>query len=46
MTAKGAGEEHWGWWFPVIVLVTGGPIGSLIGDLKVRKDLEARAAAA
>lgn len=38
---KGAGEGRWGWWFPAIVLVTTGPPGSLIGDVKIRKDLAA-----
>lgn len=41
LTARGAGEGHWGWWFPAIVVVTGGPIGSLVGDLKVRRELAA-----
>jgi integral membrane protein len=41
LTAKGAGEERWGWWFPAVTLVTGGPPGSLIGDLKLRRDLKA-----
>jgi integral membrane protein len=37
----GAGEERWGWWFPLIVLLTGGPVGSLIGDWIVRRRLAA-----
>lgn len=40
MCAKGVGESYWGWWFPGIVLVTLGPIGSLIGDLRVRQSLK------
>ncbi len=43
--AVGAGEKLWGWWFLVAVVVTGGPIGALIGDLKIRRDLAAAAAA-
>ena len=39
LCARGAGERRWGWWFPAIVVVTLGPPGSLIGDLKIRKDL-------
>jgi len=41
LCARGAGERRWGWWFPAIVLVTGGPIGSLIGDLMLRRRLPA-----
>ncbi|WP_320672325.1 DUF3817 domain-containing protein [Patulibacter defluvii] len=41
LTAKGAGERRWGWWFPGITLITGGPVGSLIGDVIVRRQLDA-----
>jgi integral membrane protein len=37
MTAKGANEGQWGWWFPAIVVVTGGPLGSLIGEVVLRR---------
>lgn len=43
LCARGAGEERWGWWFPAIVLVTAGPPGSFIGDVKVRRELAATA---
>ena len=39
LCARGAGERLWGWWFPAIVVVTLGPPGSLIGDVKIRRDL-------
>ena len=39
MCLQGAGEGRWGWWFPAIVVVTLGPPGSLIGDLKIRRAL-------
>ena len=39
LTAKGAGEERWGWWFPAVTLLTGGPLGSLVGDLRIRRSL-------
>ncbi len=38
---RGAGEERWGWWFPLIVLFTGGPPGSLAGDWLLRRRLAA-----
>ena len=41
LCARGAGERRWGWWFPAIVLVTGGPIGSLVGDFTLRRKLPA-----
>ncbi|CAA9515277.1 MAG: hypothetical protein AVDCRST_MAG13-3035 [uncultured Solirubrobacteraceae bacterium] len=41
LCARGAGERRWGWWFPAIVLVTGGPIGSLVGDFALRRKLPA-----
>lgn len=42
-TAQGAGERLWGWWFPAMTLVTAGPPGSLLGDLRIRSSLRADA---
>ena len=39
LTAQGAGEKRWGWWFPAVVFVTGGPLGTIVGDLVLRKKL-------
>ena len=39
LTAKGATERRWGWWFPAIVLVTGGPLGTIVGDVVQRRRL-------
>lgn len=39
LTARGAGEGRWGWWFPVATLVTAGPPGSIVGDLVIRRGL-------
>lgn len=39
LVARGAGERLWGWWFPALVVVTLGPPGSLIGDLRIRRAL-------
>jgi hypothetical protein len=36
LTANGALQRFWGWWFPALVVVTGGPIGSLIGEFALR----------
>jgi hypothetical protein len=38
-TGRGAAEKLWGWWFPAIVVLTGGPPGSIVGDLLVRARL-------
>ena len=39
LTVVGAGEKRWGWWFPALVFVTGGPLGTIAGDLVLRKRL-------
>ena len=39
MTANGAIRRLWGWWFPLVVLVTGGPLGTVLGDMVLRKRL-------
>jgi integral membrane protein len=36
---RGAAERMWGWWFPALVVVTLGPPGSLIGDIRIRRTL-------
>jgi hypothetical protein len=41
LTGQGALQRHWGWWFPAVVLVTGGPIGSLLGEVRLRRRLTA-----
>jgi hypothetical protein len=41
LTFRGAVERFWGWWFPAIVLVTGGPVGSLIGEVVLRRRVRA-----
>ena len=43
LTANGALQKLWGWWFPAIVVVTGGPLGSIVGDVVLRRQLSARA---
>jgi hypothetical protein len=30
----------WGWWFPGVVLITGGPLGSILGDMRLRRETE------
>ena len=42
LTVTGASRKRWGWWFPAIVLVTGGPVGSIVGDTILRRRLPSR----
>ncbi len=37
---RGWAEDRWGWWFPVLVVVTLGPPGSLIGEHRIRRELD------
>jgi hypothetical protein len=37
LTARGAVGRLWGWWFPALVVVTLGPPGSFIGDVRIRR---------
>ncbi|MEA2229664.1 MAG: hypothetical protein QOH46_331 [Solirubrobacteraceae bacterium] len=37
LTGTGAMRGMWGWWFPGVVLITGGPLGSLLGELRLRR---------
>jgi hypothetical protein len=39
LTANGALQKFWGWWFPALVVVTGGPLGSIVGDIILRRKL-------
>jgi hypothetical protein len=39
LTANGALQKFWGWWFPALVVVTGGPLGSIVGDVLLRRRL-------
>lgn len=34
--ATGASDGLWGWWFPALVLLTGGPLGAYLGDDRIR----------
>ncbi len=34
------GLRCWTWWFPIAVLLTGGPIGTIVGDVYLRGRLQ------
>ncbi|MCP9488531.1 MAG: DUF3817 domain-containing protein [Solirubrobacteraceae bacterium MAG38_C4-C5] len=46
MVVRGVIERFWGWWFLALVVVTLGPPGSLIGDLRIRRELDTAASSA
>jgi hypothetical protein len=37
LTVYGARRRLWGWWFPIAVALTLGPPGSILGDLRLRR---------
>ena len=39
LVVRGAIKGLWGWWFPVVAVVTAGPPGCLAGDLYIRRQL-------
>jgi integral membrane protein len=39
LTGRGAVEGQWGWWYPTLVLVSGGPIGTIVGEIVLRRRL-------
>ena len=41
LTVQGAGAGRWGWWFPIVTVVTAGPPGSLLGEIHLRRQLQA-----
>lgn len=41
LTGNGALQKLWGWWFPALVIITGGPIGSIVGDVILRRQVPA-----
>lgn len=43
LVVRGTLRGYWGWWFPAITVVTLGPPGCLIGDVRIRRRLRAGA---
>lgn len=39
LVVRGVVKGLWGWWFPVLAVVTAGPPGCLAGDLYIRRRL-------
>ena len=39
LCVRGVVQDRWGWWFPALVVVTLGPLGSLIGERRIRREL-------
>src|SRR3954447_26612412 len=43
LAAKGAMDRRWGWWYLVLIALTLGPIGALVGERRMRARLPAAA---
>ena len=43
LAMEGAAEGWWGWWFPGVIVVSLGPVGSIWGEMHIRKQLAAAA---
>jgi hypothetical protein len=43
LTCFGFQRGHWGWWYPALVVVTGGPLGTLVGDTILRRRAQVEA---
>ena len=41
---RGAAEGYWGWWYPAVTLVTGGPPGALLGHRRAKREAFERTA--
>jgi hypothetical protein len=39
LTVTAAADGMWSWWFPLGVLVTGGPLGALVGEWLIARRL-------
>jgi hypothetical protein len=44
LTGYGAFRRFWGAWFPLVVLLTAGPLGSLLGELRIRRQVRGKRA--
>ncbi|MCG8348000.1 MAG: hypothetical protein MI924_09505 [Chloroflexales bacterium] len=45
LAITGAADGMWRWWFPLVILVTGGPPGALIGEWLIGRQIAAQAVA-
>lgn len=46
LVIRGAALGWWGWWYPAVTLVTGGPPGALLGHNRARRQALERTGAA
>ena len=44
LAGVGAADGLWRWWFPLAVLLTGGPLGALLGEWRIGRNLQGQAA--
>ena len=38
LSARGSAERWWGWWFPAVIVITGGPLGALLGHNRAKRE--------
>lgn len=38
LAVRGAAERWWGWWYPAVIFVTGGPLGALLGHRRAERE--------
>ena len=44
LAVRGAAERWWGWWYPVAIVVTGGPLGAFLGHRRAQREARATVA--
>ena len=42
LVSLGAVDKLWRWWFPALTFITGGPLGSFVGEVIIGRSLKAR----
>lgn len=42
LAVRGAAERWWGWWYPAVIFVTGGPLGALLGHRRAEREASTR----
>ena len=41
LAIRGSAERWWGWWFPAVIVSTGGPPGALVGHNRAKREAAA-----
>lgn len=38
LAARGASEKWWGWWYPLAIFLTAGPLGAFLGHRRALRE--------